>query len=79
MGNPAGLLFLGLVVIGILGITFVTIPGLEYMFGAATDTGDASMIGVIAWIVILWLSTGFFVFGCLIGGSVLTLVVTFGD
>lgn len=71
--NPAGLLFLLLTVAGIAGITFVTAPGLDFMFGAATGEEDANIVSVIAWIVILWISTSAFVL-LTVGGIVLTIV-----
>lgn len=78
MGNPAGLLLFGVTALGILGLLFVAVPGFEYMIGAATDTGDASVIGVIAWIFVLWITTGFFV-SLTIGSILGALVITFGD
>ena len=76
--NPAGLLFLFLVVGGIAGLVFVTAPSIGYMFGAAETPEDASLIGVIATAIVLWISTGFFVFLTL-GGSLATIYFTLED
>ena len=75
MGNPFGLLFLLISVIGIAGLVYVTVPGLDYMFGAATnEDSGANLVGVIAWLIILWISTGVFV-ALTLGGFGLTIMM----
>jgi hypothetical protein len=74
MGNPFGLLFLLITVVGIAGLSLVTFPGIDYMLGAALDEdSEASVVGVIAWIAILWISTGVFA-AMTIGGIGLTVM-----
>lgn len=55
------LAFLILTVLGVLGLIFVTVPGIETMFGAASGDESIGIVQIIATIVILWISTGLFI------------------
>ena len=66
------LIFLLLTVVGLIGLTFVTVPSLEYMFGLADGNTDTTWFQVLGTIFVLWISTGLFIILTL-GGILLTL------